>query len=154
MVFRSFGILLSIIGGFLLYESIRSKKIFVSYKFIGDAKYKNLLKAWSKNHKFSVTFDDVSTDISINSHDEEVIKNSILPHIESADIFLCIIGSKTHESKMVEWEIQKAVQLKKKIVAVKVRKNNTTPPALKNVGASWAMRFSEKQIMKALQEAL
>ena len=34
----------------------------------------------------------------------------------------------------VDWEIKKAVELKKKIVAVQVEKNTTTPKALYGVG--------------------
>lgn len=140
-------------GAVAVYESLRSKKVFVSYKYDGDAKYKNLLVAWSKNQKFKVEFDDVSSDISIDSRVESVIKAGILPHIENADIFLCIIGEQTHKSKMVPWEIKKAVSLGKKIVAVKTSKINESPLALRSVGAIWAMSFTEKEIMKALDKA-
>lgn len=148
-----FKIVMLILGGYALYESVRTKRIFVSYKYSGDAKYKNLLVAWSKNYKFSVEFDDVSSDISINSRDEEVIKKGITPHIERADIFLCLIGEKTHKSSMVEWEITKALEFRKKIVAVKTKRTNISPSVIKEVGATWALNFREKDILKALNEA-
>lgn len=144
---------LVLLGGILVYDSLRSKRIFVSYKYTGDSKYKNLLVAWSKNHKFSVSFDDVSSDISIDSWDHEVIKSGIAPQIYKADIFLCIIGKNTHKSSFVEWEILKAIEMKKKIVAVKTNKNNISPEVIKNIGAVWALRFKEKEIIKALKEA-
>lgn len=150
---RLLAIALGVVGAAVFYESVRSKKVFVSYKYSGDAKYKNLLVAWSKNHKFSVEFDDVSSDISIDSRVESVIKEGILPQIEKADIFLCIIGSKTHKSKMVNWEIQKAIELGKKIVAVKTSKENISPRIIKSSGAIWSMTFKEKDIIKALSEA-
>ena len=144
---------LATLGAIAVYDSLCSKKIFVSYKYDGDAKYKNLLVAWSKHHRFDVDFDDVSSDISIDSRIESEIKAGILPHITGADIFLCIVGEKTHKSKMVPWEIERAVALKKKIVAVKTSMTNKTPESLKNVGAIWAMSFTEKEIVKALSKA-
>jgi hypothetical protein len=141
------------LGVFAVYDSLRSKKVFVSYKYDGDAKYKNLLIAWSKHHRFNIEFDDVSSDISINSRVETEIKAGILPHIKDADIFLCIVGEKTYKSKMVPWEIERAVTLRKKIVAVKTSMTNKTPKGLKSVGAIWAMSFTEKEIVKALNKA-
>lgn len=141
------------LGAFAFYHSIRSKRVFVSYKYHGDAKYKNLLIAWSKHHRFNVEFDDVSSDISIDSRVESEIKAGILPHIKNADIFLCIVGEKTYKSKMVPWEIERAVSLGKKIVAVKTSMTNKTPKGLKSVGAVWAMSFTEKEIVKALSKA-
>lgn len=139
------------LGAAAIYDSLRSKRVFVSYKYDEDSKYKNLLIAWSKNHKFEVEFDDVSSDISIDSRVESEIKAGILPHIEDADIFLCIVGEKTYRSKMVPWEIERAVTMGKKIVAVKISKDNKTPDALKSVGAAWAMSFTEKEILKAFK---
>lgn len=141
------------LGAFAVYDSLRSKKVFVSYRYDGDAKYKNLLIAWSKHHRFNIEFDDVSSDISIDSRVETEIKKGILPHIEDADIFLCIVGENTFKSKMVPWEIETAVSLGKKIVAVKTSMTNKTPKELKSVGAVWAMSFTEKEIVKALKKA-
>ena len=142
------------LGAVTVYDSLRSKKVFVSYKYEGDAKYKNLLVAWSKNHNFDVEFDDVSSDISIDSCVESEIKSGILPHIKDADVFLCIVGEKTHKSKMVRWEIEQAIILDKKIVAVKTSMSNESPSLLKNIGAVWAMSFTEKEIVKALNKVV
>jgi uncharacterized membrane-anchored protein len=50
----------------------------------------------------------------------------------------------------VDWEIKTAMELKKKIVAVQVEKNVTTPNALYGVGTSWALSFDFDVIKKAL----
>jgi hypothetical protein len=147
-----FGI--GVLGALVAYDSLRSRKIFVSYKYDGDAKYKNLLLAWSKHHRFNVEFDDVSSDISIDSRVESEIKEGIRPHIGDADILLCIVGENTNKSKMVPWEIETAVSMGKKIVAVKTSMTNKTPKELKSVGAIWAMSFTEKEIVKALKKAV
>jgi hypothetical protein len=54
--------------------------------------------------------------------------------------FLCLVGEKTHKSTWVAWEINKAIALKKKVIAVKIAKDNTTPSSLYGVGATWRSR--------------
>ena len=129
------------------------KKIFISYDYDNDKHYKNLLKAWDANGTFDFNFHDHSADVSINSTNASAIKRAISAKINSATYFLCIVGEKTHNSSWVEWEIDKAVELKRKIVAVKTSSTNTTPNGLYGVGASWAMSFTEDAVKKAVNNA-
>lgn len=135
-------------------DKLTSKSIFVSYRYRTDAKYKNLLKAWSKNHKFDIEFDDFSNDLSVDSDNDEVIKREIYKKIDASDIFLCLVGPETHKSKMVKWEIKTARELSKPIVAVKIEKSHTAPEELMSIGASWAMSFTEDAIVEALRKAI
>ena len=64
--------------------------------------------------------------------------------------FLCIVEKTTHKSGWVAWEIGKAVEMNRKIVAVKTDRSNTTPTGLLMVGASWALSFNLEAIRKAL----
>ncbi len=130
-----------------------AKKIFISYDYDNDKQYKNLLKAWDANGTFDFNFDDHSADISINSTDAAAIKRAISAKINNATYFLCIVGEKTHSSSWVKWEIDKAVELNKKIVAVKTKSTNTTPNELLGVGATWAMSFTEDGIVSAVNSA-
>ncbi len=130
-----------------------AKKIFISYDYDNDKHYKNLLKAWDANGTFDFSFDDHSADVSINSTDSAAIKRAISAKINNATYFLCIVGAKTYNSSWVKWEIEKAVALNKKIVAVKTSSTNTTPNALLGVGAKWAMSFTEPSIISAINDA-
>lgn len=130
-----------------------AKKIFISYDYDNDKHYKNLLKAWDANGTFDFSFDDHSADVSINSTDAAAIKRAISAKINNATYFLCIVGAKTHNSSWVKWEIEKAVELNKKIVAVKTSSTNATPSALLGVGAKWAMSFTEPSIVSAINGA-
>lgn len=130
-----------------------AKKIFISYDYDNDKHYKNMLKAWDANGTFDFSFDDHSADISINSTDAAAIKRAISAKINNATYFLCIVGEKTHSSNWVRWEIDKAVELNKKIVAVKISSTNTTPSELLGVGAKWAMSFTEASITNAINDA-
>ena len=129
------------------------KKIFISYDYDNDKHYKNLLKAWDANGTFDFSFHDHSADVSINSTNASAIKRAISAKINSATYFLCIVGTKTHKSSWVAWEIDKAVELNKKIVAVKTSSTNTTPGGLYGVGASWAMAFTEDAVKNAVNDA-
>ncbi len=91
--------------------------------------------------------------MSINSDDAVAIKRAISAKINNATYFLCIIGKKTYKSSWVKWEINKAVELKKKLVAVKTESSNTSPDEMLGVGASWAMSFAFDAIKKAIENA-
>ena len=129
------------------------KSVFISYDYDSDKHYKNLLVAWDANKEFDFSFYDASVDVSVDSDDAAAIKRVISARINSATHFLCIVGEKTHKSKWVAWEIDKAVELKKKIVAVKTAKDNKTPTGLYGVGATWALSFNFASIKKALEDA-
>jgi len=130
-----------------------AKTIFISYDYDNDKHYKNILKAWDANGTFDFNFDDKSADVSINSTDAAAIKRAISAKINNATYFLCIVGEKTHSSSWVKWEIDKAVELNRKIVAVKTNSTNTTPSELLGVGAKWAMSFTEASIINAINDA-
>ncbi|MBW2201232.1 MAG: TIR domain-containing protein [Deltaproteobacteria bacterium] len=129
------------------------KKIFISYDYDNDKHYKNLLVAWDENSEFDFGFSDQSADVSIQSTDAAAIKRAISAKIDAATYFLCLVGSKTNKSSWVTWEIEKAKDLKKKLVAVKISFGNTTPSGLLNAGASWAMSFTFDAIKKAIEDA-
>lgn len=130
-----------------------AKKLFVSYKADSEGtKYKNLLVAWSKNDNghFDIKFDDTSVGVSINSENATYIKQVIKKKISESPTFLLLIGKDTHKSEWCSWEIEQAVELKKKIVAVKIDNRYTSPPEILGVGASWAMSFTYDAIKKAI----
>jgi hypothetical protein len=51
----------------------------------------------------------------------------------------------------VAWEVQKAVELKKKVVAAKTDSINNSPRALQSAGASWSAMFNFDSIKKAME---
>jgi hypothetical protein len=128
-------------------------KIYISYDYDNDKHYKNLLVAWDKNKVFDFTFYDASVDVSVNSEDANYIKRVIGERIRGASHFLCVVGKHTSKSKWVEWEINKAIELRKKIVAVKTDQTNSSPSVILGVGASWANSFAFESIKKAIEIA-
>lgn len=128
-------------------------KIFVSYDYDNDSRYKNLLIAWDKNEQFDFEIHDLSVDVSIDSTDADYIKGVIKEKMEDADYVLCLIGEETYQSDWVAWELEKAVDLGKKLVAVKIQKDYISPDAILGVGAAWATSFTFESIKKAIEEA-
>lgn len=129
------------------------KKVFISYDYENDKHYKNLLLAWDANDEFDFGFYDQSVDVGVDSTDPVAIKRVISARISNSTYFLCIVGKYTHKSDWVAWEIGKAVGLKKKIVAVKIAKDNDTPLGLYGVGAEWALSFTFDSIKSAIDRA-
>ena len=129
------------------------KKVFISYDFDNDKKYKNLLLAWDANAYFDFSFEDTSADISIDSTDKDIINKVVSARIKNSTYFLCIIGKKTYKSAWVVWEISKAVEFGKKIVAVKISSTNKLPSEIVGVGASLATHFSFELIKTAIDNA-
>ncbi|HOV69026.1 MAG TPA: TIR domain-containing protein [Clostridia bacterium] len=129
------------------------KRVFISYDYSYDRHYKNLLVAWNENDDFDFEFTDTSVGVSVNSTDASVIKSVITKKIKDSTHFLCLIGRYTYNSDWVEWECQKAVELNKKIVAVKINREYNTPLPLIGVGTSWAMSFTFDSIKNAINNA-
>ena len=129
------------------------KKVFISYDYDNDKTHKNLLLAWDANDDFDFSFYDMSVDVSVDSDDAAAIRRVISARINQSPRFLCLIGKKTHKSNWVDWEIKKAIELKKKLVAVKINKDNTSPSAILNQGATWALSFTFDGITTAVDTA-
>jgi len=130
-----------------------AKKVFISYDYDNDKHYKNLLLAWDKNSEFDFSFYDQSVDVSVDSTDPAAIRRVISNKINNSTYFLCLIGKKTHNSDWIKWEINKAIELKKRLVAVKIESTNTSPDEIVGVGAMWALSFTFDSIKKALEKA-
>ena len=129
------------------------KKIFISFDYDNDAHYKNLLVAWDQNDLFDFSFYDGSVTVPVDSSDAAAIRRVISQRIGACPRFLCIVGKHTHKSDWVTWEIDKALELDRKMIAVKTESSNTFPSNLKGVGASWAMSFTFHAIKNAIEES-
>lgn len=129
------------------------KTVFVSLDYENDANYRNMMRAWDANPNFDFAFSETSPKVAIDSTDAAAIKRSLSRMIGDATRLLCLVGKHTSTCSWVCWEIEKAKELKKKLVAVKLDAGNTSPAPLLNAGAAWAMSFTRDAILKALNEA-
>lgn len=138
------------------------KRIFISFDYEKDKRYKFLLEAWNKNSNFELSFADNSSG-EIQSSDIGRIKAGLTSKINGADGTLVIVGKhcndKHKDSQEIgykNWQIFEIEQSKKndnKIVAVKLDKQNESPDALLHCGCKWAMSYKEDAILQALNES-
>jgi hypothetical protein len=141
--------------GLVGYLAVRGKarKVFISYYSKRDSHYKNLIVAWAKNNKFKLNIEDVSTDIKIKSENLQYLKRRMKEKIGESDCVIVFVGVDTHERPWVDWEVEKAIELKKPIIAVKEKRTHKSPKSLLGCGAIWINGFSEEKIREALKVA-
>jgi hypothetical protein len=131
----------------------KNYKVFISYDHDKDKNFKHLLRAWNKNSDFDFEIDETSPKGKINSQNNHVIKSVLTRKIKQSNCVLVIVGHRTHKSQWVQWEIQQAKQFHLQLVAVKLDRQFTTPPALLKANTSWAMTFNQEAISNALNQA-
>jgi len=129
------------------------KIVFISFDYDNDRQYKNLLLAWDKNDEFDFELYDGSLKDAIDSNCAVYIKSRIKPLISKATHLLCIVGRGCGSNPWITWEVQTAVDLKKKLIGVKLEKSYVSPAVLRDNGASWAMSFTFDAIKKAVEQA-
>lgn len=138
------------------------KKVFVSFDWDNDKRYKFLLQAWDANPEFEFSFSDYSSK-EINSWDIPVVRTALTRKINTATHTLVLVGEEANKEhsdaneigykNWLNFEIAKSKKNGNKLIAVKLSSTNTSPDELLGSGASWAMSFKENNIIKALEEA-
>lgn len=139
-----------------------TRKIYVSFDYEKDKHYYYMLQAWDKNADFDFTFEDC-TPHEIQSNDIGRIKAVLTNKISEASHLLVIVGEdadRLHKDyreigyrNWQNYEVATAKKLTKKIVAVKIKYDNTPPEELFGAGAAWARSFTEDSIKRAINNA-
>lgn len=138
------------------------KKVFVSFDYENDRNYYYLMKAWDANSNFDFVFSDY-TSKEIKSDKVSVVKACLTKKIKEATYTLVIVGSEANElhpdseeigyRNWQNFEVAKSVENGNKMVGVKISRLYESPEELLNVGASWAMSFTQDGIIEALNRA-
>lgn len=138
------------------------KKVCISFDYTNDKDYRYTLSMWNANPNFEFGIND-KTPKEIQSSDFSRIKAVLTQKIDSATYLLVIIGKyanaidkdsdKIGDINWQNWEINKAKELKKKIVAIKIDRSYDSPKAILSCGASWAYSFTQDAIISALNNA-
>lgn len=138
------------------------RKIFISFDYTNDHRYKDLLVAWSKNTNIDFSFDD-RTPGEIQSDDISRIKAVLTQKIKEADYTLVLVGKdccREHpDSKEIgytNWqvyEIEKSKESGNKIIAVKINLRYEMPKELRHAYVSLAKTFSRSAIKQAIDTA-
>jgi len=138
------------------------RKVFVSFDYENDKHYKFLLAAWNANKEFDFKFNDASSG-EIASNDVGRVKATLTYKIREADELLVLVGkyaNALHKDRLQighrnwqNFEIAKAKEAGKPIIAVKLDRFHESPEELLGANASWAYEFSDKAVTNALRQA-
>ena len=92
-----------------------TKRIFISFKMEDKKQVDGIrLLAWSKYS--DLDFYDESVRSPYDSENARYIRSRITEKIRRASITVCFLGVNTHKSMWVNWELQKSIELEKKIL--------------------------------------
>jgi hypothetical protein len=131
-----------------------TKRVFLSYDYEHDGNYRDILVTWSKHPDLAhFSINDQPANVPVDSEEAEPLKRTIAAKIKAATAFLCIVGAKTGKNGWVEWEIKKADELGKRMIAVRINRDCTVPEALSEIGATCALSFTFEGIRRAIDEA-
>ncbi|OGQ83593.1 MAG: hypothetical protein A3F90_09510 [Deltaproteobacteria bacterium RIFCSPLOWO2_12_FULL_60_19] len=125
-------------------------RVFIGYDYDNDKAAKDRLLGWDTDKEFDFSSYDRSFDVAVDSEEAAAIKRDLAARIGASSHFLCIVGKETYRSRWIAWEIRKAVELKKKLVAAKTDSTNNSPTAMQGVGESWSTMFNFDSIKKAI----
>lgn len=106
-----------------------SKHVFLSF-VAEDLSLVTLFRGQAKNKKSDLDFDDYSVKTPYNSTSADYIRSQIATKIRAASATIVLIGETTSTSSWVEWEIEKSVELGKKVIGVELATAGATPAAL------------------------
>jgi hypothetical protein len=126
------------------------RRVFIGYDYDNDKAAKDRLLGWDADREFDFTSYDQSFGVAVDSPGAAAIKQDLAARIGDASYFLYIVGKESYRSGWVAWEVRKAVELKKKLVAAKTDSINNSPASLQGVGASWSTMFNFDSIKKAM----
>jgi len=101
--------------------------VFISFAF-EDKSEVDALRMSAKNPKSPIEFRDYSVKEAIDSERAPYIKQQITERIERCSTTLVYLSKNATESKWVDWEIRKSVELGKRVFAV--HKGDTPPRSL------------------------
>lgn len=135
-------------------------KIFVSFDFEKDRRYKYTLNMWNSNPNFEFTCDDRSPS-EIQTQSIAVVKNVLSRKINEATAAVVIVGedaNKRHKDwreigyrNWQNYEVAKAKELRKRLIAVQLNSQYEYPEELLNANAMRVFNFTQDAIIKALR---
>lgn len=103
------------------------RNVFISFA-MEDEREVNLLRAHAKNENSDIEFNDHSVRDPIDSDRAAYIKDRISERINRASVCVVYLSDSTAQSKWVKWEVDEAIRLGKKIVAVHPREGKPSHP--------------------------
>lgn len=113
----------------------RRRRLFFSFhcEDLGQVRGFRLM-SYARN--LDIDFHDCSVRVPINSENGSYVKQQIAEKIQRASVLVCLIGNGTAWREWVDWELRKAVELRKGICGIRLKgSRGRTPPLLEKLRA-------------------
>lgn len=123
------------------------RNVFISFDVDEDKAQVRLLASQAKDDRFPFHF----RDYSVKEPFEEKWKQRVRERISQTSAVIVAIGERTHESSAVDWEIKEAHRQGKKVIGVRLYKdeNHRVPKAIKEHGdkvVAWNAKRIEQEL--------
>ncbi len=138
------------------------KKIFVSFDYDNDKRYKYLLEAWDANDNFDFIFSDKTPD-EINSENIGRIKAGLTTKIKEATHTLVIVGKEANKQhsdysligykNWINFEVAKSIEEGNRIAAVKLESGNKLPEEIFSGEYAVVTGYTEDNIIDVIDRA-
>lgn len=125
------------------------RNVFISFSTT-DLTEVHLLRGQAKNERSSLEFNDWSLQEPFDSENAEYIRRGIKERIRQSSVTLVFVGSDTHRSQWVDWEIRASHEMGKKVIAMySGSKPRHIPAALNELGVT-PVAWSHAAIQQAI----
>jgi len=133
-------------GGSSLQSYSAKRRVFISFHVEDEAQVE-LLRQQAKDQRFDIEF----IDYSVKEPFDNKWKTRCTERIKQTSVFICMIGPETHKRESVLWETNKAYELDKKVIGVRIYRdrNHKIPKPLKDNNAK-IMNWNLSDITKEL----
>jgi len=130
------------------------KQVYLCFDHERDGYYKDVLVTWSKMPGFAhFWINEQPPPAAVDSAEAEPVKQTLGKRIGAASGLLCVLGEGCCTNGWMEWEVRKADELGKRIIAVRINRDCAVPELLSDIGATCAMSFTFEGIRRAIGEA-
>jgi nucleoside-triphosphatase THEP1 len=124
------------------------KRVFISFHMDDEAQV-NLLRQQAKDEQSEMRF----TDYSVKEPFDEKWKTKATERINRSSLVIVMVGPETYKREAVNWEINKAYELGKKVVCVRIyrNENHQIPQACKDHNAKvidWNLKTIKRELEK------
>ena len=123
-------------------------RVFISFH-VEDENQVDLLRHQAKDPRFNMEF----TDYSVKEPFDEKWKTNCTERIKQSSVFIVAIGKETYQREAVNWEIEKAYELGKPVIGVRIYRdvNHKIPEAMVKHNAK-IMDWSTEEIQHQLDK--
>ena len=128
----------------------RNYNVFISHSWSHHSDLEALRNLINQRPYFHANYSEVSRDEPINSINASYIRTRLRERLQSADVIIALAGIYASHSQWMEWELDTALSLGKRIIGL-VPRGNERVSAMVSSRASTIIRWNTESIITAIR---